>query len=165
MMGPSAPNGPPVPMAMAAESGFRIATFGCDAAAIDQHRFHRFGNAVAANLVGAVARHDANDDSADHGRDDHPQAKMIVARAAKGEREAMVKENIGEQPDQVVEQVGDDARQTCRCPPASSDISPVRNSGFLAHRCSGWSGLSGFRPSTPRVSVACSRHHCVAPVF
>ena len=26
MIGPSAPNGPPVPMAMAAESGFRMAT-------------------------------------------------------------------------------------------------------------------------------------------
>ncbi len=28
MMGPSAPNGPPVPMAIAAEIGFRMATFG-----------------------------------------------------------------------------------------------------------------------------------------
>src|ERR1035438_5466698 len=28
MIGPSAPNGPPVPIAMAAEIGFRIATFG-----------------------------------------------------------------------------------------------------------------------------------------
>jgi len=28
MIGPSAPNGPPVPMEMAEESGFRIATFG-----------------------------------------------------------------------------------------------------------------------------------------
>ncbi len=28
MIGPSAPNGPPVPIAIAAEIGFRIATFG-----------------------------------------------------------------------------------------------------------------------------------------
>jgi len=27
MIGPSAPNGPPVPMAMADDSGFRMATF------------------------------------------------------------------------------------------------------------------------------------------
>ena len=48
---------------------------GLDAAAVDQHGFHGFGNAVAANLVGAVARHDADDDAADHRRDDHPAVR------------------------------------------------------------------------------------------
>ena len=84
---------------------------GLDAAAVDQHRFHGFGNAVAANLVAAVTRHDADDHAADHRSDDHPQAEMIVARAGEGEREAMEEEDVGEQPDQVVEQKGDDARE------------------------------------------------------
>ena len=36
-----------------------------NAAAIDQHRFHRLGNTMAPDLVGAVTSHDAYNDSAD----------------------------------------------------------------------------------------------------
>jgi hypothetical protein len=50
MMGPSAPNGPPEPMAIAAEIGFRMATL-VDARAIQQDGFNGLGNTVTANLV------------------------------------------------------------------------------------------------------------------
>ena len=38
-----------------------------------------------------------------------PKPQMIVARADKGERNPMIEEDVGEQPDQVVQQVGNDA--------------------------------------------------------
>ena len=55
MMGPSAPNGPPVPMEIAEDSGFSKRHLGLDAAAPDQDRLDGFGNAVAADLLRAVS--------------------------------------------------------------------------------------------------------------
>ena len=46
MIGPSAPNGAPVPMAIAAESGLGQPGAGPDPALTSQHRLHRFGDAV-----------------------------------------------------------------------------------------------------------------------
>ena len=46
MIGPSAPNGPPVPMATAADSGLATATRGAIRLCADEHRLHRFGDAV-----------------------------------------------------------------------------------------------------------------------
>ena len=49
MIGPSAPNGPPVPMAIAAETGLATRDPGRDAALALEHRLHRLGDAVAAD--------------------------------------------------------------------------------------------------------------------
>ena len=50
MIGPSAPNGPPVPMAIAAESGLRnVMRAGCGSGC--EHLLHRLGDAVAADRL------------------------------------------------------------------------------------------------------------------
>ena len=57
MIGPSAPNGPPEPIEIAADSGLSTRELGLDAAAAQQDRLERLGNAVAADLLGAEPRH------------------------------------------------------------------------------------------------------------
>ena len=68
MIGPSAPNGPPVPIEIAEDSGLRIGDFRLHAAAADQDRLDGFGNAVAADLLGAKARHQPDGEAADRRR-------------------------------------------------------------------------------------------------
>ena len=80
MMGPSAPNGPPEPIEIADESGFRIGQPRLHAAAVDQNRFDRFRNSVAANALRAVARHQADDQRAADGNQNGPDPQMIFAR-------------------------------------------------------------------------------------
>ena len=55
MIGPSAPNGPPVPIEIAAESGLRNVEPRRDAAVVGQHLLHRLGNAMPANGFGTVS--------------------------------------------------------------------------------------------------------------
>ena len=66
MMGPSAPNGPPEPMEMALERGLRMRDLGLHFAAVDQDGFDGFRDAVAADALRAVSRHDSDDESAHH---------------------------------------------------------------------------------------------------
>ena len=67
MIGPSAPNGPPLPMAIAEDERLEHRHLGRHLALAEQDRFDRFGNAVATNLLGAVARDQADDqDAAEH---------------------------------------------------------------------------------------------------
>ena len=73
MIGPSAPNGPPVPMAIAEDSGFRIATLSVEPRAPEQDRLDRLGDAVATDLLAAVARHQADDERADHRHEHAPR--------------------------------------------------------------------------------------------
>jgi hypothetical protein len=56
MIGPSEPNGPPVPMTMA-EERLQQRDPELDTAAADQDRLQRLGKAMAADLVRAIARH------------------------------------------------------------------------------------------------------------
>ena len=48
-------------------------------AAVDQDRFDRLRNAVAANPLRAVARHQSDDQRADHGHHDVPAAQWWFA--------------------------------------------------------------------------------------
>ena len=75
MIGPSAPNGPPVPMEIAAESGFRMRHFQLNFAAAEQDGFERFGNAVSANLFRTEPRHQSDDQRADHRHEHHPKPR------------------------------------------------------------------------------------------
>ena len=77
-------------------------------AAVDQHRFHRFRNPVPFDLRRAIFRHDANDEPAHHRNQDHPRAQMMRSHAAECRRPLMEEEKIGEQPDQFVENIGDE---------------------------------------------------------
>jgi len=51
MMGPSAPNGPPVPIDTARGHRFKMATFGSDQAAAKQDGLQRLRNAVAPDFL------------------------------------------------------------------------------------------------------------------
>jgi hypothetical protein len=108
-MGPSAPNGPPVPMAMAVEIGFPIATFGSIRLFDVTTASMCFGNAVAFDLRRTLLGHETDDDPADHGNYDDPWAELIVSRTAKMERPDVIEREIRKEPDQVVEQKSDDA--------------------------------------------------------
>ena len=63
---------------MADESGFRIATLRLDPAALDQDRLDGLRDAVAANPLRAVARHEADDEAADHRHQNLQPAKMVA---------------------------------------------------------------------------------------
>src|SRR5208283_3324660 len=78
-----------------------------DTAAVEQHRFHRFWNAVALNFRRSVLGHDTHDQTANERRHDYHPAEMVVLRAREGARPPMVEKKIGEQADQLVESEGD----------------------------------------------------------
>jgi hypothetical protein len=62
---------------------------------------------MAFDLGSPVLSHDANDDAANHGRDDDPWSEMIHAGADERRIPAMVEEQVGKQADQLVQQEGD----------------------------------------------------------
>ena len=101
MIGPSAPNGPPEPMEMAAERGFRIAKRGLDATAIHQDGLDRFGDAVSSNLFGSIARHQSDDERPDDRNSDCISAEVITNRRSKRGAESLIVENICEKADQL----------------------------------------------------------------
>ena len=81
MIGPSAPNGPPEPMEIADESGLSSATLRLDAAALEQDRLDGLGDAVAADPLRAVARHEPDDQRADDRARARPAARGGGRRA------------------------------------------------------------------------------------
>ncbi len=109
MIGPSAPKGPPVPMAMAALSGLRKVRRR-DAALVQQHLLHRLGDAVPPDGLGAVAGHEADEDSADNRDGDHPQPQPVVGRRPVAGGEPAEEADIGDQPDKPNEHLRDDRR-------------------------------------------------------
>ena len=100
MIGPSAPNGPPVPIEIADDSGFSTATFSIHAALPDQDRLERLGNAVAADPLRAVARHQADDQAAEDRDRNRPQTGMGIGGGDERARHFVVVEEMGEQPNQ-----------------------------------------------------------------
>src|SRR4029079_5003686 len=89
-----------------------------DLAAVDQYRLHRFRNSVTFDLGGAVLRHDSNDDSADDGNQDDPEAEMFnaIARTGEIEGEMAIEREIRKQADQLIQQEGDTTGdQTNQC--------------------------------------------------
>ena len=81
MIGPSAPNGPPVPMAMAADSGFAMAVRGATLLRRGEHRLHRLGDAVAADDR-RPPREQRHDRASGHGGqdDERPDVERRVVR-------------------------------------------------------------------------------------
>ena len=67
MIGPSAPNGPPVPIAIADDDRLEDRDLRLHPAAPDEDRLHRLGNSVAADLLRAESRHQTDDEPADDG--------------------------------------------------------------------------------------------------
>ena len=101
MIGPSAPNGPPEPIEIADDSGFRIATLASSRRAPEQDRLDRLGNAVAADLLAAVARHQADDQRADHRHHHRGKPERRILQLQIGERELAEIGDVGGKPDQL----------------------------------------------------------------
>ena len=80
MMGPSAPNGPPVPIATADAERLEERHARADARAVDQDGLKRLRNAVAANFVGPIARHQADNDAAHDGHKDRQPVQLVLRR-------------------------------------------------------------------------------------
>ena len=89
MIGPSAPNGPPDPIEIADGERLQNRHLRLHAAAVDQNGFDGFGNAVAADALRAIARHQADDQRADD-RHEHRRAAEVIAggRDQRGARSA-----------------------------------------------------------------------------
>ena len=100
MMGPSAPNGPPEPIAIAAEIGFRMAILGSTRA-----RFNKIAS-IASGIPWPLILSEpkraihSNQEPSNHRNDHHPVAQR-AARRGDGERtEAVIVEKIGSNGDQ-----------------------------------------------------------------
>src|SRR5579871_3087136 len=72
-----------------------------DAAAVDENRFDSFRNSVAADALGAIARHESNDESAGDGDENGPCSQVISRWGHQLEIPALVVEEIGEQSDEA----------------------------------------------------------------
>ena len=87
MIGPSAPNGPPDPIEIAADIGLSRATFGETRLPFDENRFNRLGDAVAADAFRAVSRHQADDQPPTTGIDDRGDAASACSSPANDRRD------------------------------------------------------------------------------
>jgi hypothetical protein len=120
MIGPSAPNGPPDPIEIADGERLQHGDTRLDAAAVDEDGFDRFGNAVAADAIRSVPRHQANDQRTDHWHDDDERTEMMRFRFRSPRRDALEKEDIRKERDQAKKPERDeraddpDADRECR---------------------------------------------------
>ena len=80
MIGPSAPNGAPVPIAIAADTGLAMRRAGCDAALLGEHRLHRLGDAVAADHRRPLREQADQQRAADRGDEERPRRLQLVER-------------------------------------------------------------------------------------
>ncbi len=64
---------------------------------------------MSADRFRTVARHQADDQTADGGDDDHKQAEMVVGGRNESRREAAVETEVGDQADQAQEDLCDQA--------------------------------------------------------
>ena len=78
--------------------------FGLHAAAVDQDGFEGFGDAVAADLLRAVAGHESDDQRAPHRHRYLPKAKMVAGgRDQVGRAQRPIEKQVGHEADQAQE--------------------------------------------------------------
>ena len=80
IIGPSAPNGPPEPIEIAEEIGFEKSDFRFYPATIQQNGLDRLRYAVASDALGAVFRHDSDDQCASDGNKNAVYPEMVACR-------------------------------------------------------------------------------------
>jgi hypothetical protein len=76
-----------------------------DATAPDQDRLDGFGNAMAADLLGAEARHHSDDQAAHH-RDGHAPDRQVRRDRSRRDRQPALIGQVGEQRDQLQQHPG-----------------------------------------------------------
>ncbi len=115
-----------------------------DACAAQQDGFDGFGNSVAANLVGTITRHQADDDAADDGDNQHSSVRLIRSgRADHGEAYAVIEEDVCRQRNRAEQQHcesrsagADHNRDGGEEPCASIDGEVTQSGGPGSHRAS-----------------------------
>ena len=100
MIGPSAPNGPPVPIAIAAEIGLAIAVRMATRLCLVMHRLHRLGDAVAADHRGHLG-HQADQDRPDDRRQHDRPAHVKFRHGPFAKRDVMEQGDVGDQADEA----------------------------------------------------------------
>ncbi len=88
--------------------GLENGDLGVDAGAVEEDGFDGFGDAVAADLLGAVARHDADEYATDYRDERHPVTERAVCWPDGGEAEAVEVEDVGGEGDALEEQDGEE---------------------------------------------------------
>ena len=128
MIGPSAPNGPPLPIEIAEETGFRIAT-----ALAVENGLNRLGNAVAPDLFRSEAGHQANDQAPHDGNSIVPHPSAASGDLGGRHREPAEPEQIGGDSDQP-EQPHAHMRRPCPTASARAASSSMRRSALWSAR-------------------------------
>ncbi len=111
MIGPSAPNGPPLPMAMAEERGLSTATFGDILLLPNRIASIASGMPCPPNGLAAIASDQSDHQAADHGNHDHPETERVASGRATDERQGLEEEEVGEEVDQVEQDICRDRAQ------------------------------------------------------
>ena len=101
-------------------------------AAVDQDRFERFRNAVPANALGAVSRHEADDQAAGDGDQHREPAEMVSRRRNQHRAHAPVVEDVGEKPDQAQQRPCDERAQDADADRQQRNRNHARRGGEIA---------------------------------
>ena len=80
-------------------------------ASVDQNGFERFGNSVASNALGAVARHQPDHEAARYGNQHREPAEMVSRRRHKRGTHSAVVKDVCEESDQSQQRPGDERAQ------------------------------------------------------
>ena len=111
MIGPSAPKGPLLPMLIAAEMGFSMATLGSTRLPAAENRLDGLGHAVTADLLRSEPRHQADDEIARDRRQQDEQSLVAPGVGATSRvLEALVEDEVGDRVDQSQQGQGGDGR-------------------------------------------------------
>ena len=127
MIGPSAPNGPPVPIEIAEDSGLSTATLAHPALA-DQNCLDGFRNSVAADLLRAEARHQPDRKSPHRRGGDHQPIPRGVRERDRPEADGMEPHQVGYERDGAEQHPGrgDTACADQRSHADKNEDAPVR---------------------------------------
>src|SRR4029078_4079025 len=77
-----------------------------DAAAVDENRLNRFGDAVAPDALRPVSGHQPDDERTRNRRNQDEPAQVVAGRRHEGRADALEEEQVGEQTDQTQEREG-----------------------------------------------------------
>ena len=99
--------GPPGADRQRRRQGLQDRDLGIHPAPADEDRLEGFGDAVAADLLGAVPRHQSDDQAADHGNERPPRTERARGRGDERRREPMEVGEVREEADEADQGPGD----------------------------------------------------------
>src|SRR5204863_5781941 len=94
---------------------FEQGDFRLDAAAVDENRLDRLGNAVSADALGAEAGEEPDHERAGNRHQDYPAAERVRRRRDWRHAQMMEEEQVGEEADQLQQRGGDEGGDAANC--------------------------------------------------